>query len=81
MKKDLLIKLYQQIGRTADDLPYTPHFESLHGPYIAAQSEPKPSRAEVWRHLLAAVAEEMGVLGQYLQRHRVERRQVASPGR
>jgi catechol 2,3-dioxygenase-like lactoylglutathione lyase family enzyme len=51
-KKDVLIKLYQQIGRTADDLPYTPHFESLYGPYVAAHSDPKPSRAEVWRHLL-----------------------------
>src|SRR5207249_4827208 len=52
VKKELLIKLYQQIGRTADDLPYTPHFESLYGPYIGAHAEPKPSRAEVWRHLL-----------------------------
>jgi catechol 2,3-dioxygenase-like lactoylglutathione lyase family enzyme len=52
VKRDLLIKLYQQIGRTADDLPYTPHFESLYVPYIASQSDPKPGRAEVWRHLL-----------------------------
>jgi catechol 2,3-dioxygenase-like lactoylglutathione lyase family enzyme len=52
VKKDLLIKLYQQIGRTADDLPYTPHFESLYQPYIAQHPDPKPSRAEVWRHLL-----------------------------
>ena len=52
VKKDLLIQLYQKIGRTADDLPYTPHFESLFEPYSAAQSDPKPSRAEVWRHLL-----------------------------
>ena len=52
VKKDLLIQLYQKIGRTADDLPYTPHFESLFEPYASAQSDPKPSRAEVWRHLL-----------------------------
>src|SRR4051812_1976070 len=52
VKKELLIQLYQKINRTADDLPYTPHFESLYEPYAAAQSDPKPSRAEVWRHLL-----------------------------
>jgi catechol 2,3-dioxygenase-like lactoylglutathione lyase family enzyme len=51
-KRDLLIKIYQQIGRTADDLPYTPHFESLHEAYVQAQPDPKPSRAETWRHLL-----------------------------
>src|SRR5262245_47197943 len=52
VKKDLLIQLYEKIGRTADDLPYTPHFESLYEPYAAAQADPKPTRAEVWRHLL-----------------------------
>jgi catechol 2,3-dioxygenase-like lactoylglutathione lyase family enzyme len=52
VKKEVLVRLYEQIGRTADDLPYTPHFESLYGPYIAAIPDPKPSRAEVWRHLL-----------------------------
>jgi hypothetical protein len=51
-KPDLLIKLYEKVGRTADDLPYTPHFEQLYEPYIAGHAEPKPSRAEVWRHLL-----------------------------
>jgi hypothetical protein len=51
-KRDLLVKLYEQIGRTADDLPYTPHFESLYLPYVAQRSDPKPDRAEVWRHLL-----------------------------
>jgi len=51
-KRDLLIKLYQQLGRTADDLPYTPHFESLYGPYAESHPDPKPSRAETWRHLL-----------------------------
>ncbi|HTL27604.1 MAG TPA: VOC family protein [Tepidisphaeraceae bacterium] len=52
VNKDALIQLYERIGRTADDLPYTPHFESLYGPYVAALPEPKPDRAEVWRHLL-----------------------------
>jgi catechol 2,3-dioxygenase-like lactoylglutathione lyase family enzyme len=51
-KRDLLVKLYQKLGRTADDLPYTPHFESLYGPYAEAHPDPKPSRAETWRHLL-----------------------------
>ncbi len=40
------------MGRTADDLPYTPHFESLYGDYIAKFTDAKPSRGEVWRHLL-----------------------------
>jgi catechol 2,3-dioxygenase-like lactoylglutathione lyase family enzyme len=51
-KRELLIKIYEKIGRTADDLPYTPHFEQLYEPYIAQHPEPKPGRAEVWRHLL-----------------------------
>jgi catechol 2,3-dioxygenase-like lactoylglutathione lyase family enzyme len=51
-RKGLLIKLYEQVGRTADDLPYTPHFEELYEPYASAHPDPKPSRAEVWRHLL-----------------------------
>jgi hypothetical protein len=51
-KRQLLSKLYEKIGRTADDLPYTPHFEQIYEPYIAQQQPPKPSRAEVWRHLL-----------------------------
>jgi predicted enzyme related to lactoylglutathione lyase len=51
-QRDLLVKLYEQVGRTADDLPYTPHFEKLYEPYIAGHAQPKPSRAEVWRHLL-----------------------------
>jgi catechol 2,3-dioxygenase-like lactoylglutathione lyase family enzyme len=51
-KRELLIKLYVQLGRTADDLPYTPHFESLHEPYAQAHPDPKPTRAETWRHLL-----------------------------
>src|SRR5207244_13551619 len=50
--KHLIIQRYEKIGRTADDLPYTPHFESLYLPYIAHAPDPKPTRAEVWRHLL-----------------------------
>jgi catechol 2,3-dioxygenase-like lactoylglutathione lyase family enzyme len=51
-KRDALIKLYEQIGRTADDLPYTPHFETLYKAYAAQHDDPKPTRQEVWRHLL-----------------------------
>ena len=51
-KADLLVRLYTKLARTADDLPYTPHFESLFEPYAAAFDDPKPDRAEVWRHLL-----------------------------
>lgn len=51
-KRALLIRLYEKLGRTADDLPYTPHFESLYEPYVAGYHDPKPDRAEVWRHLL-----------------------------
>jgi len=51
-KRDLLIRLYEQIGRTADDLPYTPHFEKLHSDYAASFPQTKPTRAETWRHLL-----------------------------
>jgi catechol 2,3-dioxygenase-like lactoylglutathione lyase family enzyme len=50
--RDLLVSLYTAIGRTADDLPYTPHFESLYESYIAKMPDPKPSRSEVWRHIL-----------------------------
>jgi hypothetical protein len=50
--RSALIAGYQQIGRTADDLPYTPHFETLYKMYIAAMPDPKPTRAETWRHLL-----------------------------
>ena len=51
-KTDLLAGLYAKIGRTADDLPYTPHFESLYSTYAASYGDPKPTRQEVWRHLL-----------------------------
>lgn len=50
--RELLAELYEKIGRTADDLPYTPHFESLYTAYIEPMPEPKPTRAEVWRHVL-----------------------------
>jgi catechol 2,3-dioxygenase-like lactoylglutathione lyase family enzyme len=52
VKREELSNVYQQIGRTADDLPYTPHFEKLYSTYIAHYPEPRPTRAEVWRHLL-----------------------------
>jgi catechol 2,3-dioxygenase-like lactoylglutathione lyase family enzyme len=51
-KRQILIQLYQQVGRTADDLPYTPDFEKLYGPYAGQHPEPRPTRREVWRHLL-----------------------------
>jgi catechol 2,3-dioxygenase-like lactoylglutathione lyase family enzyme len=51
-RRAILAKVYEQIGRTADDLPYTPQFEQLHRAYIAGFPDPKPTRAETWRHLL-----------------------------
>jgi catechol 2,3-dioxygenase-like lactoylglutathione lyase family enzyme len=56
-KRDVLIKLYEKVGRTADDLPYTPHFESIYKPYMEAfQAQhgqaSTPTRQEVWRQLL-----------------------------
>jgi catechol 2,3-dioxygenase-like lactoylglutathione lyase family enzyme len=51
-KREVLAKLYEEVGRTADDLPYTPQFEKLFGLYAAQHAEPKPTRREVWRHLL-----------------------------
>ena len=50
-KRNELTRIYEQIGRTADDLPYTPHFESLFANYGKAFATP-PTRQEVWRHLL-----------------------------
>ena len=52
VKKELLISLYEKTARTADDLPYTPHFETLYKSYLSGLGEPKPTRGEVWRHLL-----------------------------
>ncbi len=51
VKADALSEIYQKLGRTADDLPYTPHFETLYSSY-AARLDTKPTRQEVWRHLL-----------------------------
>ena len=52
VQRDALIAMYEKIGRTADDLPYTPHFETLYSGYANRLGDPKPTRAEVWRHLL-----------------------------
>jgi catechol 2,3-dioxygenase-like lactoylglutathione lyase family enzyme len=52
VKGDALIDAYAKIGRTADDLPYTPHFESLYTTYARQHGEPPPTRQEVWRHVL-----------------------------
>lgn len=52
VRKDELIRTYEQIGRTADDLPYTPDFEKLYLVYAAQHRDAKPQRQEVWRHLL-----------------------------
>ena len=51
-RRELLVKLYEKIGRTADDLPYTPHFESIYNAYVTELPEPNATRGEVWRHLL-----------------------------
>ncbi|HEX8915238.1 MAG TPA: VOC family protein [Humisphaera sp.] len=50
-KPEVLIREYEKIGRTADDLPYTPHFETIFRGY-GAQLDPPPTRQEVWRQLL-----------------------------
>lgn len=52
VKRDALIAAYQKVGRTADDLPYTHHFESLYDAYLKAFTSAKPTRQETWRHLL-----------------------------
>ena len=51
-KPDVLAALYEKTGRTADDLPYTPHFESLYKAYADHYGTGQPTRQEVWRHLL-----------------------------
>jgi predicted enzyme related to lactoylglutathione lyase len=51
-RRGVLATIYKNIARTADDLPYTPHFESLYASYVNQLGEPKPTRQEVWRHLL-----------------------------
>jgi catechol 2,3-dioxygenase-like lactoylglutathione lyase family enzyme len=52
LDENRLVAIYEKIGRTADDLPYTPDFESLYEQYAAGLHEPRPDRAEVWRHVL-----------------------------
>jgi catechol 2,3-dioxygenase-like lactoylglutathione lyase family enzyme len=52
VNRSALIEAYEKIGRTADDLPYTPHFETMWKSYIDNLPDPKPTRAETWRHLL-----------------------------
>ena len=51
-KPEVLSALYEKTGRTADDLPYTPHFESLYKGYAGQYGQNPPTRQEVWRHLL-----------------------------
>jgi len=51
-KPEILTRLYAELGRTADDLPYTPHFERLYASYLAAHGAVKPTRRQTWRHLL-----------------------------
>jgi catechol 2,3-dioxygenase-like lactoylglutathione lyase family enzyme len=52
IRREVLIDIYKELNRTADDLPYTPHFETLYTSYTSRIGEPKPTRQEVWRHLL-----------------------------
>ncbi|MEM1011189.1 MAG: VOC family protein [Planctomycetota bacterium] len=52
-RRELLAKLYKKAGRTADDLPYTPQFETIHTAYAAEFAGPQPDRRETWRHLLS----------------------------
>ncbi len=47
-----LVEYYVRVGRVTDDLPYTAHFETIFDAYLTHYAEPKPDRAEVWRHLL-----------------------------
>ena len=51
VKREALAEIYEKLGRTADDLPYTPHFESLYSSYVTHFDTP-PTKREVWRHLL-----------------------------
>ncbi len=52
-KRDVLVRLYEKAGRTADDLPYTPQFESIRTAYAAEFTGPQPDHRETWRHLLS----------------------------
>lgn len=51
-KTEALKKIYVEIGRTADDLPYTPQFERLYSAYLAQHSGDKPTRRQTWRQIL-----------------------------
>lgn len=51
-KREALVAAYEAVGRTADDLPYTHHFESVFDAYKKAFDSTKPTRQETWRHLL-----------------------------
>ena len=48
-RPEVLASLYEKTGRTADDLPYTPHFESLYKGYVEQYGQNPPTRQEVWR--------------------------------
>lgn len=50
--REQLVAIYTDIGRTADDLPYTRHFEELFSRYTRLLPDPKPTPSEVWRQLL-----------------------------
>ena len=52
VKREVLVSAYEEVGRTADDLPYTPDFERLYTAYSSAHRDSRPTRQEVWRHLL-----------------------------
>jgi hypothetical protein len=47
-----LARLYAEVARTADDLPYSPEFESLCEQYAAAIGVESVPHGEVWRQLL-----------------------------
>jgi hypothetical protein len=49
---EALIAAYVELGRTADDLPYTRHFEALFSHYTRLLDGEKPTASEVWRQLL-----------------------------
>ncbi|MGA2499282.1 MAG: VOC family protein [Tepidisphaeraceae bacterium] len=50
--RELLVSAYVELGRTADDLPYTPDFERLYATVCAPHKHEKPTRENVWRTLL-----------------------------
>ena len=52
-----LTRAYEAIGRTADDLPYTPHFETLFRDYLSALPGPE---ADAGRNVAAPVEPAQG---------------------